>query len=72
MAYLYMFGRLWQYAGNERWKVIVFLCLHAVATLGELGKPYAFAMVVNALQRNEPTLIRDVLFWLLVLCCGLY
>lgn len=66
MAYLYMFRQLWRYAGPERWKVVVYLLLHAVSILGELGKPLAFAMVINALQANRPTLIHEVTHWLLI------
>jgi len=66
MAYLYMLRQLWAYSGRERWKAVAFLLLHALATLGELGRPFAFAMVINTLQQNQPTLVRDVLFWLLV------
>ena len=61
MAYLYMLKRLWYYARGERWKIVIYYLLHAVSILGDLGKPYAFAMVVNALQANQPTLMEEVL-----------
>jgi hypothetical protein len=70
MAYLYMFRRLWRYAGAERWKILVYYALHCISILGELGKPYAFAMMVNALQANRPTLIGDVSHWLAFCCFG--
>lgn len=65
MAYLYMFKQLWYYAERERWKVVVYFISHAIATLGDLGKPFAFAMVVNALQANRPSMIDDIIYWLL-------
>ncbi len=70
MEYVYMFKQLWFYAGRERWKVVIYLILHSISMLGELGKPYAFAMVINALQKNEPTVVDDVVKWLMfyVLC----
>jgi ABC-type multidrug transport system fused ATPase/permease subunit len=34
--------------------------------LGILGQPYAFSMVVNALQRNDPDLISTILKWLMI------
>ncbi len=70
MAYLYMFRQLWRYAGAERWKIVVYLLIHVISVLGEIGKPLAFAMVIDALQANHPTLIAEVLHWLgvYVLC----
>ena len=70
MAYIYMLKQLWHYAGQERWKMVVYFLLHAIAMLGELGKPYAFAMVINTLQANRPSLVTDVSHWLVfyVLC----
>ncbi|NDI35760.1 ABC transporter ATP-binding protein [Chengkuizengella sediminis] len=59
-----MFKQLWFYAERERWKVVVYLTLHAISMLGELGKPFAFSMVLNALQRNEPTVVEEVITWL--------
>ena len=64
MAYWYMLKQLWRYAGEERWKIVVYGVLHAISVLGELGKPYAFAMVINALQANRPTLLQEVGHWL--------
>ena len=66
MAYLNMFRQLWRYAGNERWKIVVYLLLHTISVLGELGKPLAFALVINTLQANKPSLIHDVWHWLMV------
>lgn len=65
-----MFKQLWFYADRERWKVVVYLFLHAISMLGELGKPYAFAMVINALQKNDPSVVHEVVQWLLfyVMC----
>ncbi len=70
MSYICMLRQLWRYAGQERWKIVVYFVLHAVSILGELGKPYAFAMVINALQANRPSLVADVSHWLAfyVLC----
>lgn len=70
MAYLFMLKQLWHYAGDDRPRIVIYYLLHAVSILGELGKPYAFAMVVNSLQANRPTLIADVSHWLgfYVLC----
>lgn len=66
MAYLYMLKQLWRYAGEERWKIVAYYLLHAISILGELGKPYAFAMVINSLQVNRPSLISDVSHWLMI------
>lgn len=66
LEYFYMFRQLWFYADHERWKVIIYLVLHVISMLGELGKPYAFAMVINALQKNNPNVIDEVRKWLLV------
>jgi ATP-binding cassette subfamily B protein len=65
-----MFKQYWHYSGKERWKVVVCLILHAISMLGELGKPFAFAMVINAIQKNDPTIVDEVIKWLLfyVLC----
>ncbi|WP_442601030.1 ABC transporter ATP-binding protein [Paenibacillus sp. KN14-4R] len=70
MEYIYMFKQLWFYADRERWKVVIYLILHAFSMLGELGKPYAFAMVINALQKNDPSVVDEVVKWLMfyVLC----
>lgn len=59
-----MFKQLWRYANGERWKIVVYYFLHAISMLGELGKPYAFAMMINTLQANRPSLIHDVSYWL--------
>ena len=64
MAYLYMFKQLWRYAKPERWKVVVYFLFHAIATLGDLGKPFAFAMVVNALQAQQSSMLIDIMHWL--------
>ncbi|WP_214484478.1 ABC transporter ATP-binding protein [Bacillus sp. SM2101] len=64
MEYFNMFRQLWLYADRERWKIVVYLTLHAISMLGELGKPFAFSMVLNALQRNESTVVREVMTWL--------
>ncbi|WP_282936570.1 ABC transporter ATP-binding protein [Paenibacillus sp. RC67] len=65
-----MFKQLWLYADRERWKVVIYLILHAFSMLGELGKPYAFAMMINALQKNDPSVVDEVVKWLMfyVLC----
>ena len=65
-----MFKQLWHYARPERWKVVVYFLLHAIGTLGELGKPFAFAMVVNALQANQPSMVAEITYWLMfyVMC----
>jgi ATP-binding cassette subfamily B protein len=70
MEYIYMFKQLWFYADRERWKVVLYLILHALSMLGELGKPYAFAMVINTLQKNDASVVEEIVQWLLfyVLC----
>jgi ATP-binding cassette subfamily B protein len=70
MEYIYMFKQLWFYADRERWKVVVYLFLHMISNLGELGQPFAFAMVINTLQKNDASVITGVIHWLLlyVLC----
>jgi ATP-binding cassette, subfamily B, bacterial len=60
MAYLYMLKQLWRYAGPERWKIVIYYLLHTISTIGDLGKPYAFAIVVNALQRGGPALMDNL------------
>lgn len=70
MEYMYMFRQLWYYADRERWKVVVYLFLHAVAFTGELGQPFAFSMIVNALQNNNRSVVSEIVHWVLfyVLC----
>lgn len=65
-----MFRQLWFYADRERWKVAVYLVLHAISFLGELGQPYAFSMIINTLQQNNPSVVNEVIHWVLfyVLC----
>ncbi|MDP5276009.1 ABC transporter ATP-binding protein [Chengkuizengella axinellae] len=66
MEYIYMFKQLWLYAERERWKVIVYLILHAISLLGEIGKPLALSMIINALQENSSTVLNDVLKWVMI------
>jgi len=61
-----MFKRLWKYAEHERWKVVVYLFFHLVAVIAQLGKPYAFAMAINALQKNGDNMINEIAQWLLI------
>ncbi|MGL5440440.1 MAG: ABC transporter ATP-binding protein [Filifactoraceae bacterium] len=70
MAYFYLLKQLWKYTDEERWKIILYLVLHVISILGELGKPLAFAMVINALQKNTETVIQEVVFWfgIFILC----
>ncbi len=66
MAYFYLLKQLWRYAGPERWKVVVYFVIHAISVAGEVGKPYAFALVINALQANGAHLLADVKHGLLL------
>lgn len=61
-----MFKQLWKYSGDEKGKVILFVIFHFISVLGDLGKPLAFAMILNTLQKNQNSLINDVLFWLTI------
>ncbi|CAI6287063.1 hypothetical protein BG30_09640 [Bacillus subtilis subsp. subtilis] len=65
MAFIYMFKQLWFFAERERWKVVIYLFFHLISVLGELGKPFAFAMVLNALQKNDPHVVNEVIHWLI-------
>lgn len=66
MSYVYLVKQLWKYAGTERWKIVTYYLLHAASVLGDLGKPYAFAMVLNALQVHQATMMSDIFHWLKV------
>ena len=66
MAYIYMLKQLWHYAEKERWKIIIYMIFHSISICGELGKPFAFAMVINALQENNETVIQEVIYWFIV------
>ncbi|WP_209103311.1 hypothetical protein, partial [Staphylococcus agnetis] len=63
MAYIYMLKQLWGYSGEDKKKVVIFMIFHFISILGQLGKPLAFAMILNTLQKNTSTLIQDVVFW---------
>lgn len=69
-----MFRQLWLYADRERWKVVVYLLLHAVSLLGELGQPFALSMIMSALQHNRSTMIDEVVRWVMlyVLCFAVF
>ncbi len=59
-----MLKQLWGYSGEDKKKVVIFMIFHFISILGQLGKPLAFAMILNTLQKNTSTLIQDVVFWL--------
>ncbi|CAG7637231.1 Putative multidrug export ATP-binding/permease protein [Paenibacillus allorhizosphaerae] len=69
-----MFKQLWLYADRERWKVVVYLSLHTVSLLGELGQPFALSMIMSTLQSNRATVIDEVIQWVLfyVLCFSVF
>jgi ATP-binding cassette, subfamily B, bacterial len=66
MEYVFMLKKLWLYAERERWKIVVYYFLHIISILGELGQPFAFAMVINTLQKNSDSMIKEVVSWLLI------
>lgn len=57
---------MWRYAEHERPRIILFFVLHSFSVLGELGKPYAFAMMINTLQIGGDAVVSTVLKWLLI------
>lgn len=70
MEYIHMLKNLWKYAEQERWKIVIYYIFHMISILGVLTQPYAFSMIINALQKNEETLIAQVLFWLEIYIIG--
>lgn len=70
MNYLKMLANLIEYSENEKWKIIVYYILHVISIIGTLLQPYAFSMIINALQKNTNTLISDIIFWLLIYLLG--
>jgi len=67
-----MLKQLMKYAKGERWKIAVYYVLHVISIIGVLCQPYAFAMVINVLQKNEGNVIRQVEFWLGIYILGFF
>lgn len=65
-----MIKQLFKYARGERWKIIVYYIFHIISIFGLLCQPSAFAMIVNALQKQEDDMIKNVLFWLGIYVLG--
>jgi len=53
MEFLHIFRKHWQYAHSEHWRVIWYLFWHTFSVVGQLCKPYAFAMALNSLQTGK-------------------
>lgn len=70
MIYFSMLKELLKYAKGERWKIAVYYVFHIISICGTLLQPYAFAMVINALQRQDEVMIHDVQYWLIVYVVG--
>lgn len=70
MEYLSMLRNLLKYSKGERWKIVVYYVLHFISILGTLLQPYAFAMVINVLQKNESDMISKIGFWLSIYVLG--
>lgn len=70
MIYFSMLKKLLHYAKGERWKIAVYYIFHIISICGTLLQPYAFAMVINALQRHDEEMIHDVQFWLIIYVVG--
>jgi ATP-binding cassette subfamily B protein len=70
MIYFSMLKNLLKYAKGERWKIAVYYIFHIISICGTLLQPYAFAMVINALQRHDEAMIHDVQYWLIIYVVG--
>lgn len=70
MIYLSMLKNLLRYSKGERWKIVIYYVFHIISIFGTLLQPYAFAMVINALQKNESHLVEQVRFWLCIYVLG--
>jgi ATP-binding cassette subfamily B protein len=66
MAYINLFKEMWRYAKGHRWKVIVFLILHAISQLATIAQPLVFAQILNSLQKQPDEIIKTILGWLAV------
>ena len=64
---IYLIRNTWEYAGEDRWKLILFSILHSLSFCGMLLQPYAFGRAINALQIHGVENIEPTARWL-----GLY
>lgn len=69
---IYLFKTAWKYSGEDKWKVILYLILHAISFGGELLKPYAFGRAINALQINGVQNLEPTIMWMLVYVGGFF
>jgi ATP-binding cassette subfamily B protein len=65
MAFVALFREMWRYVGRDRWKIVVYVALHVLASLCQLATPLVFAQVLNSLQTapDAATMIRHVAWW---------
>lgn len=52
----FLIARGWQYAGRQRWIVIVCYCMHACAQAAQLAEPYVIAQLLNTVQSQTKAL----------------
>ncbi len=64
MAYIKLFKELWRYAGKDRWKIVVFILLHALAQLATLTQPLVFAQILNSFQKQPDRVLETIIMWL--------
>ena len=69
---IYLFREAWKYAGEDRWKVVLFYILHGLSFGGELLKPFAFGKAINSLQVNGVQNLSPTLRWLAVYLTGFF
>lgn len=66
MDFLRLFKKHWQYAYPEQWRVLWYLLWHSISVVGQLCKPYAFAMALNSLQAAQLDEAGKWLVWYIV------
>ncbi len=72
MRMFYLFSNTWKYAGEDRWKVVLFYILHSISYCGVLVQPYAFGRAINVLQANGTEELLPILKWLGVYLTGFF
>ncbi len=53
MDFIRIYKKHWQYAAPEQWRVVFYSLFHFISVFGSICKPYAFAMALNYLQKND-------------------
>jgi len=65
-----MLKNLWKYAERDRKRIIIYYIFHIISIFGVLIQPFAFSMIINALQKNDENLMSEVFFWLVMYTLG--